>query len=196
MASELMASQTIMNVGMVRRRLQLGYEESLECAIEAYMVALRMYEDSFNGGEDLSFTVVEIPKLRIADALLRSLEFPTAPSLPNHRLVKKVQKPKPDARYAEFVEILSKGYKGNKWHFGFGGPDGKQLKELLKLRKDWKVEDFIAALKNYFQSEGVVPGALPRTYLVRLPNYHAGPLNKYGKLVESDKPCAATENMR
>lgn len=89
-----------------------------------------------------------------------------------------------DPRYPEFVEALSTGYKRRGWQFIFNGADGKQLKSLLQYAPKMKVEEFRMCLKHYFDSEGSIPGAMPHTYLMKLPNFWAGPLNQFGKLME------------
>jgi hypothetical protein len=47
------------------------------------------------------------------------------------------------------------------------------------------VPEFRRCLKNYFDSEGVTPGGRPCTYLRKLPDYWAGPKNKFNQLLEN-----------
>jgi hypothetical protein len=102
---------------------------------------------------------------------------------------------KTDTRYSEFIEAINQGYKTRHWDFGFSAADGKQLKELLKVRPNWTVRDFRVALKNYFLSEGSVPGSLPRNYLARLPNFSHGPLDRFQKLKQKPAGVATVEEV-
>lgn len=88
-----------------------------------------------------------------------------------------------DPRYKVFIEAISSGYKKRGWEFAWGARDGKQMKALLKEHPAWTVEMLLKCLKNYFASEKVVPGDQPYRYLTKLPRYHAGPLNEFGKLL-------------
>jgi hypothetical protein len=90
-----------------------------------------------------------------------------------------------DPRFEDFVAALSDGYKRRGWDFIFNGADGKQLKSLLAYKRSMNVAEFKKCLRNYFESEGVIPGGMPHTYLMKLPNFWAGPLNQYGKLIEN-----------
>jgi hypothetical protein len=105
-------------------------------------------------------------------------------SEPKSKPKSKIKKADSDPRYPEFIEALSTGYKRRGWEFLFNGADGKQLKALLEYRKTMKVQEFRICLKHYFDSDGIIPGAMPHTYLMKLPNYWAGPLNQFGKLME------------
>jgi hypothetical protein len=87
-----------------------------------------------------------------------------------------------DPRYKAFIEAVNSGYKKRRWEFGWGPPDGAQLKALLTERKEWTLDIFRTCLKNYFESDGVVPGDQPRAYLRKLPRYINGPLDRFGKL--------------
>jgi hypothetical protein len=87
-----------------------------------------------------------------------------------------------DPRFNEFIAALDAGYKKRRWDFGFDAAAGKKMNELLKLRPSWDVLKFQIAVRNYFASEGVLPAALPRTYLGKLPSFEHGPLDKFGKL--------------
>jgi len=89
-----------------------------------------------------------------------------------------------DPRRQEFIDHLAKGYKNRGWKFYFNGKDGVQLDNLLKGHRDMTLEDFNKCLKHYFQSEGSIPGDAPYAYLAKLPRYHHGPLNQYGKLMD------------
>jgi biotin operon repressor len=105
-------------------------------------------------------------------------------SEPKSKPKARTKKADSDPRYPEFIEALSTGYKRRGWEFLFNGADGKQLKALLEYRKTMKVQEFRICLKHYFDSDGTIPGAMPHTYLMKLPNYWAGPLNQFGKLME------------
>lgn len=95
--------------------------------------------------------------------------------------------PKPktgDPRFEDFVAAIKAGYDRRNWPFAWSDKDGKQLKSLLKYKPAYSVSEFRICLKNYFDSEGTIPGAMPYTYLAKLPNFWAGPLNQFGKLIE------------
>lgn len=109
---------------------------------------------------------------------------PSSEDLSKNKPKKKKQN-NSDPRYEEFVAALSDGYKRRRWDFIFNGADGKQLKSLLAYKRSMTVSEFRKCLRHYFESEGVVPGAMPHTYLMKLPNFWAGPLNQYGKLIEN-----------
>lgn len=94
-------------------------------------------------------------------------------------------KPKTDPRYTEFIAAVKAGYDRRGWAFAWNARDGKQLLELLKYKPVFSVTEFRLCLKHYFDSEGVVPGAMPYTYLMKLPQYWAGPLNRFGKMLDS-----------
>lgn len=65
------------DVARVRAKLALGYGDGIEGKIIAYLQAVHLYEQS---REAMSYSVIEGPKIELADALLRALDFPTAPS--------------------------------------------------------------------------------------------------------------------
>jgi hypothetical protein len=60
-------------------RLRMGYEESLQASLERYLKTLRAYE-RLQGNE--SYSLLEIAKIDIADALLEELHIPTTPEIP------------------------------------------------------------------------------------------------------------------
>lgn len=94
-----------------------------------------------------------------------------------------------DPRREKCIAILSNGYKHRGWPFAFNGKDGIQLDRLLKDRRNMTADDFKIWLKNYFASDGVVPGDMPYLYLNKLPRYWQGPLDRFGKLLD----CAPAE---
>jgi hypothetical protein len=96
-------------------------------------------------------------------------------------------KKKVDPRYKAFVEALSDGYKRRQWEFAWNGKDGTQLNALLKDHPQWDVKTFQKCVANYFKSDKIVPGGMPYLFLSRLPQYHAGPLNEFGKLKEATR---------
>lgn len=99
-------------------------------------------------------------------------------------------KKKTDPRYQEFIEVINAGYKKRGWAFGFSAADGKQMKELLKVRPGWTAKEFRRAMANYFGSDKIPPGGLPRSYLLKLPKYEGGKLDQFGKMKESQERIA------
>jgi hypothetical protein len=119
--------------------------------------------------------------------------FSLAPPSSEQTPTKNTKQTHTDPRWEEFKNALSDGYKRRGWDFIFNGADGKQLKALLAYKRSMNVAEFRKCLRHYFESEGVIPGAMPHTYLMRLPNFWAGPLNQYGKLIENRVTSNAQE---
>ena len=109
---------------------------------------------------------------------------PSSDRVPTTESKPKKKQSTADPRREAFIAHLSKGYKLKGWKFYFNGKDGVQLDNLLKGHRDMTLEDFNTCLKNYFKSEGSIPGDEPYAYLAKLPRYHHGPLNQYGKLMD------------
>lgn len=63
----------------VRKRTE-AYEGELHDAIETYKAALKRYEQEA-ARESPSYTIIEAPKLKIADAVLRKRGIPTGPNV-------------------------------------------------------------------------------------------------------------------
>lgn len=73
---------TAAHISWVLLRLRMGYEDTVQAAIERYMQTLRLFEQARNIDGDSSYSIIEIAKLHIADALLEELRFPTKPAPP------------------------------------------------------------------------------------------------------------------
>ena len=56
--------------------MSILYPSSLDEAVSLYMEAVRQYEASRT---QLSYSMIEIPKLYIADQILKLLDLPTGP---------------------------------------------------------------------------------------------------------------------
>lgn len=63
----------------MRQRLQYGCDPELESRLTEYMESLREYQSEVKNGHQPSYSVIEMAKLRLADALLESLDFPVKP---------------------------------------------------------------------------------------------------------------------
>lgn len=71
------------HVAWVMLRLRMGYEETIQATLSRYMQTLRMFEQARGISGNVSYSVIEIAKLEIADAVLEELQFPTEPKLPD-----------------------------------------------------------------------------------------------------------------
>ena len=68
-----------------------------------------------------------------------------------------------------------------------GAPVGKNLRQLLRDSGQYLTEKrFVKMLKNYHQSEDHSPADSPVSYILKLPKYELGPLNKFGRLDASN----------
>lgn len=63
------------------------------------------------------------------------------------------------------------------------GSEGRTLDRMLKSNPSWTLGQWIAMLRNYFDSEGV-NGDRPRLWLPNISRWARGPLDKYGKVQE------------
>jgi hypothetical protein len=89
------ALQDSFHVGLVRKRLQLGLESDIESCLSKYMEARASCEKEAAEGIPnfgFPFSRVDLAKIALADALLRSLDFPTGT---NDEISSKPQIPKP-----------------------------------------------------------------------------------------------------
>lgn len=94
-------------------------------------------------------------------------------------------------RYREFVDDLKKywDYLGLGLVFAMGGKDGIQIRRFLSEHPQWNRQDWRNALNNRRTSivrYGNAPATQPFwTWIGRLDEYAAGPLDRFGKPVEN-----------
>jgi hypothetical protein len=138
------------DVARVRARLALGYEEGIEAKLVAYLEALQLYRGS---KEAMSYSVIEIPKLELADAFLKALDFPTSPGIqePPQREPKITTKAAPVKRQG-YIYVL-KAELGNYHKIGRTNNPKNRL-AMLGVQMPFPVEPaHIAAVDDMYEAE-------------------------------------------
>ena len=95
---------------------------------------------------------------------------------------------KQDSRHRRFMELI---FKAHKHYVGvppmMGAPAGKNLSHLLRDSGSHLTENrFVKMLQNYHLSDDHCPADSPVSYILKLPKYELGPLNKFGRLDASN----------
>jgi hypothetical protein len=105
-------------------------------------------------------------------------------------------------RYRAFVDDLKK-YWDNlnpKLMFAMGGKDGAQIRGFLKDHPHWTQQDWRQALiyrKQSVVKYGTAPASAPLwTWVGRLDDYAAGPLDRFGKPVEGGGKHGEADSIR
>lgn len=82
-SDEYKLSQIHLEIAQARHLLYNEVNNVMERAIAEYLTALRLYEQEVaNGCSQPSYSVIELPKLKIADAFLSTINVPTSPYIP------------------------------------------------------------------------------------------------------------------
>ena len=85
-----------------------------------------------------------------------------------------------DPRCKAVTAKIFEAYKHfNKVNPGWGDACGKQLKNFLAAHPDWNEEKIFECIRNRFKSE-VNPAQEPLSWINKLGDYSAGPLDKFG----------------
>jgi len=85
-----------------------------------------------------------------------------------------------DPRCKAVTAKIFEAYKHfNKINPGWGDVCGKQLKNFLAAHPDWNEEKIFECIRNRFKSE-VNPAQEPLSWINKLGDYAAGPLDKFG----------------
>jgi len=85
-----------------------------------------------------------------------------------------------DPRCKAVTAKIFEAYKHfNKINPGWGEACGKQLKNFLSVHPDWNEEKIFECIRNRFKSE-VNPAQEPLSWINKLGDYAAGPLDKFG----------------
>ena len=97
-----------------------------------------------------------------------------------------------DPRHRLFTELIFRAHKhflkdneGNPVQPLFGPSAGSNLKKLLKSYPKLDEKKFRMWLTNYHTSENHNPYDSPAQFILKLPNYEGGPLNKFGRPSEA-----------
>ena len=135
-----------MQVSWVRKRLQLGYEEDIEACLENYMDALRLLANSPDGPR----STIDLHKICLADALLRSLEFPTDPSFD---IPKRFDTPRPkDQKIQRLGSVyLMRNKRNNYTKIGFS--KNPKYRESCLQSEEPEIE-LLASFKASMEIEG------------------------------------------
>lgn len=102
----------------------------------------------------------------------------------------KKKKAKPaDPRHRIFTALLVKAHEfyvkdvnGKGVTPLLGVAPGNHLKKLLAANKNLDEKQFRRWLNNYHRSDDHNPYDMPAHYILRLPKYEGGPLNKFGRI--------------
>lgn len=185
--------ETLIQVGLIERRKKgRGYDYCLMAIPESFSGISENRKIQASTPEVFyQNTGSQLPTNKTNNKTQEQDSFNLSPPS-SERMSTKEPKPKKnnsDPRREKCIAILSNGYKHRGWPFAFNGKDGIQLDRLLKDRRNMTADDFKIWLKNYFASDGVVPGDMPYLYLNKLPRYWQGPLDRFGKLLD----CAPAE---
>ena len=106
---------------------------------------------------------------------------------------KKTKPSKADPRHRIFMDLIDRAHrfyvkdsKGKPSTPMFGSSAGNNLKRLLKSLPNLEEKQFRGWLTNYHKSENHNPYDSPAQYILKLPTYEGGPVNKFGRLDATD----------
>jgi len=91
------------------------------------------------------------------------------------------KKAKTSTKAQEFYGIIKAGFDKKHWELTWGDPEWSNLSRLLRARPNLTADEFRTMLRNRFKSQGINRAERPMSWLCKLPNYEAGPLNQYNR---------------
>jgi uncharacterized protein YdaU (DUF1376 family) len=102
-------------------------------------------------------------------------------------------KPEADPRHKQFHEQIDRywKHKTGEEKAPWDGSEGKALSALLAAKPDLTLEQFRIALKHRGDSPDEVQTERPRQWLPNILRFAGGPLDRYGKPLQSAKPTTS-----
>lgn len=96
----------------------------------------------------------------------------------------------PDPRHAPVRDYIKRciEHATNLHPAPWDGRDGKSLDSLLSKNPSWSTDVFVGLVKARFRSEGIPRGDPAHIWLPTLAKFANGPLDRFGKVMESVKP--------
>jgi uncharacterized protein YdaU (DUF1376 family) len=98
-----------------------------------------------------------------------------------------LENPKKATKHKAFKELIFRCYEhlNPEEKTPWDGSDANQLSAVIKAVPTLDAEKFYQWLKNYIASENINPAARPRAFLPKITDYASGPLDKFGRPIET-----------